>query len=233
MVMAGRAAGLGAGKPWSLTLEGGEAHKGEKPALLPLDAAAARKGAALTNTGEAPLYVEVEGAGYPKVAPPVDNGLGSTQRTLFEADGRPWGGRALKVGDLMLVRLEVRPTRRADDALVVDRLPAGLEIENQNLSQGPQASEFALQLPGGQTLRVMDTLTDNRVKHREYRDDRFVAAVKLDAAPMNLVYMVRVVTPGRYSVPGTFVEDMYRPELRIVGERGAPLDVVDSVAGRR
>ena len=60
-----------------------------------------------------------------------------------------------------------------------------------------------------------------------------LAAVKLDAAPMNLIYMVRVVTPGRYSVPGTFVEDMYRPELRIVGERGAPLDVVDSVAGRR
>lgn len=233
LVMAGRAAGLGAGKPWSLTLEGGEAYKGEKPALLPLDAAAARKGAALTNTGEAPLYVEVDGAGYPKVAPPVDNGLGSAQRTLFEADGRPWSGRALKVGDLMLVRVEVRPTRRADDALVVDRLPAGLEIENQNLSQGPQASEFSLQLPGGQTLRVMDTLTDNRVKHREYRDDRFVAAVKLDAAPMNLIYMVRVVTPGRYSVPGTFVEDMYRPELRIVGERGAPLDVVDSVAGRR
>ncbi|MFX6461718.1 hypothetical protein ABTG33_19405, partial [Acinetobacter baumannii] len=79
-----------------------------------------------------------------------------------------------KVGELMLVRVEVRPTRRADDALVVDRLPAGLEIETQNLSQGPQATEFTLQLPGGQSLRVMDTLMDNRVKHREYRDDRFV-----------------------------------------------------------
>jgi uncharacterized protein YfaS (alpha-2-macroglobulin family) len=123
------------------------------------------------------------------------------QRTLFEADGRPWTGRALKVGDLMLVRVEVSPTRRADDALLVDRLPAGLEIENQNLSQGPQASEFSLQLPSGQSLRVADTMTDNRVKHREFRDDRFVAAVKLDSAPINLVYMVRVVTPGRYTVP--------------------------------
>jgi len=137
------------------------------------------------------------------------------------------------VGELMLVRVEVRPTRRADDALVVDRLPAGLEIENQNLSQGPQATEFTLQLPNGQSLRVMDTLMDNRVKHREYRDDRFVAAVKLDSAPMNLVYMVRVVTPGRYTVPGTFVEDMYRPELRIVGERGAMLDVVDGGPARK
>lgn len=233
LVMAGRAAGLGAGKPWALTLEGGADFKGDKPALLPVDAAAARKGAAISNTGDAPLYVEIEGAGYPKVAPPVDNGLGTAQRTLFEADGRPWGGRALKVGELMLVRVEVRPTRRADDALVVDRLPAGLEIENQNLSQGPQATEFTLQLPNGQSLRVMDTLMDNRVKHREYRDDRFVAAVKLDSAPMNLVYMVRVVTPGRYTVPGTFVEDMYRPELRIVGERGAMLDVIDVPAAKR
>lgn len=233
LVMAGRAAGLGAGKPWSAAVEDGGDFKGDKPALLPVDAAAARKGAAISNTGDAPLYVEIEGAGYPKVAPPVDNGLGTAQRTLFEADGRPWSGRALKVGDLMLVRVEVRPTRRADDALLVDRLPAGLEIENQNLSQGPQATEFTLQLPGGQSLRVMDTLMDNRVKHREYRDDRFVAAVKLDSAPMNLVYMVRVVTPGRYTVPGTFVEDMYRPELRIVGERGAMLDVVDVPAAKR
>ena len=111
--------------------------------------------------------------------------------------------------------------------------PAGLEIENQNLSQGPQATEFTLQLPNGQSLRVMDTLMDNRVKHREYRDDRFVAAVKLDSAPLNLVYMVRVVTPGHYTVPGTFVEDMYRPELRIVGERGAMLDVIDVPAAKR
>lgn len=74
---------------------------------------------------------------------------------------------------------------------------------------------------------------DNRVKHREYRDDRYVAALRLDSAPINLVYMVRVVTPGRYTVPGTFVEDMYRPELRIVGERGEPMDVVDAGPVRR
>jgi uncharacterized protein YfaS (alpha-2-macroglobulin family) len=34
-------------------------------------------------------------------------------------------------------------------------------------------------------------------------------------------------------VPGTFVEDMYRPELRIVGERGAMLDVVDGGPARK
>ncbi len=29
---------------------------------------------------------------------------------------------------------------------------------------------------------------------------------------------MRAVTPGRYQVPPTQVEDMYRPELRAVGE---------------
>lgn len=227
LVMAGRAAGLGAGKPWSLQVDGGARFAGDKPQMLPLDAAAARRGAALVNTGDAPLYVEIEASGYPKLPPQPENGLGSVQRTLFQADGQPWNGRALKVGDLMLVRVEVRPTRRADDALVVDRLPAGLEIENQNLAQGPQASEFSLQLPKGDSLRVADTMTDNRVKHREFRDDRFVAAVKLDSAPINLIYMVRVVTPGRFTVPGTFMEDMYRPELRTVGEPGAVIEVTD------
>jgi uncharacterized protein YfaS (alpha-2-macroglobulin family) len=233
LVMAGRAAGLGAGKPWSLRIEGGQGVAGSKPSMLPVDAAAARKGAALINAGDAPLYVEVEASGYPKTPPAPENGLGSVQRTLFEADGRPWKGGALRVGDLMLVRVEVRPTRRADDALLVDRLPAGLEVENLNLSQGPGAAEFSLQLPSGQSLRVADTMTDNRVKHREYRDDRFVAAVKLDSAPINLVYMVRVVTPGRYTVPATFLEDMYRPELRTVGEPVPMVDVVDPSASTK
>lgn len=233
LVMAGRAAGLGASKPWSLQVEGGGEFSGAKPLMLPIDAAAARKGATLVNTGSEPLYVEIESGGYPKVPPAAENGLGSVQRTLFTADGRPLSGRSLKVGDLMLVRLEIRPSRRADDALVVDRLPAGLEIENQNLSQGPHAAEFALQPASGGALRVADTMADGRVKHREFRDDRFVAAVKLDNAPLNLVYMVRVVTPGRYTVPGTFMEDMYRPELRTFGKRGEPLDVVDVPAAGR
>jgi uncharacterized protein YfaS (alpha-2-macroglobulin family) len=38
---------------------------------------------------------------------------------------------------------------------------------------------------------------------------------------------VRVVTPGRYVVPASFAEDMYRPELRGVGRAEPDLVVVD------
>ena len=56
------------------------------------------------------------------------------------------------------------------------------------------------------------------VQHEEYRDDRYVAAVKLyQGSPARLFYLVRAVTPGTYVVPPPQAEDMYRPELRGVG----------------
>ncbi|WP_373715699.1 MULTISPECIES: hypothetical protein [Bacteria] len=42
-----------------------------------------------------------------------------------------------------------------------------------------------------------------------------------------MFYLVRVVTPGRYVVPATFAEDMYRPEIRGVGKPEGEIVVVD------
>ncbi|MDE2382884.1 MAG: hypothetical protein KGL71_11845, partial [Xanthomonadaceae bacterium] len=57
------------------------------------------------------------------------------------------------------------------------------------------------------------------LNHEEFRDDRYVAALKLQAgSPAKLFYLVRAVTPGSYTVPPPLVEDMYRPELRGVGK---------------
>ena len=55
------------------------------------------------------------------------------------------------------------------------------------------------------------------------RDDRFVAALDLPTANtigaqnFAVAYLVRAVTPGRYSLPGSFVEDMYRPQYHARG----------------
>ena len=55
-------------------------------------------------------------------------------------------------------------------------------------------------------------------KHEEFRDDRYVAALKLSrGSKASVFYLVRAVTPGTYSVPPPLVEDMYRPQLRGVG----------------
>ena len=99
---------------------------------------------------------------------------------------------------------------------------AGLEVENLNLSQGPQAGEFTIG-----NVNVGQAMSDERIKHREYRDDRFVVAAKLGPQKLTLFYMLRVVTPGTFTVPASFAEDMYRPELRGVGSLPSPITVVD------
>ena len=87
--------------------------------------------------------------------------------------------------------------------LLVDRLPAGLEIDNPKLAD----SDTVAGLPW--------LKRDVEPAHTEFRDDRFVAAFDREpdqAAFFTIAYMVRAVSPGRYVHPAAQVEDMYRPE---------------------
>ena len=63
------------------------------------------------------------------------------------------------------------------DALVTDLLPAGLEIENFNLGD---AKQWAGVVVDG--IEIADRDEAAEVRHEEYRDDRYVAALKLDTA---------------------------------------------------
>jgi uncharacterized protein YfaS (alpha-2-macroglobulin family) len=144
------------------------------------------------------------------------------ERKWFRPDGKAWNGGTLKVGDMLLVRLRASAPQRIEDAMIVDHIPAGLEVENLNLSQGPQAGEFTVE-----GVNLASAMANEAIKHREFRDDRFVAAVRLDGNPLHLFYMLRVVTPGRFAVPGTFGEDMYRPGIRAHGPAGEAVTVVD------
>ncbi|HRF84158.1 MAG TPA: hypothetical protein PLO34_07020, partial [Pseudoxanthomonas sp.] len=57
-----------------------------------------------------------------------------------------------------------------------------------------------------------------QLRHEEYRDDRYVAALNLgQGATARLYYLVRAVTPGTYTVPPPQAEDMYQPSLRGTG----------------
>ncbi len=133
-------------------------------------------------------------------------------------------GRALKVGESLIVRVNVRTRGRYANALVVDYVPAGVEIENANLAQGEQNT---LQIAG---VDVRQAMLDPRIKHQEFRDDRFVAAVRAEGE-MNLFYRVRVVTPGSFVVPPTYAEDMYQP--MIYGLAGGGETMVIDDGGQR
>ena len=121
------------------------------------------------------------------------------------------------------MQLAVKASTDMPDALVTDLLPAGLEIENFNLGD---AKQWAGVVVDGIEIANRDSASE--VRHEEFRDDRYVAALKLDNHDTaRLFYLVRAVTPGTYTVPPPLVEDMYRPELRGVGKAApATLTVV-------
>ncbi len=228
LFLAARAAGVGTntGEPWNVTMQrtGGtsETISSKATERRSVDAAALQRGVSFAGTGQQPVYVEVSVQGYPVKPLAARDDRITVERSWWTVKGEPLATREVKTGDMAIVRVRVSSKQRIKDGLIVDRIPAGLEIENLNLSQGTQAGDYTVQ-----GVNIAAAMNDARIKHREYRDDRFVVAADLDGRVLDVFYLVRVVTPGRYVVPASFVEDMYRPDLRGVGKAEADIVVVD------
>ncbi|MGN5011878.1 alpha-2-macroglobulin family protein [Aeromonas veronii] len=168
----------------------------------------------VTNEGKGSLYVQRTLVGYPEQAPArISKGM-SVTRSWFNSDGQPFEPAKVKVGDLVVVRLNVSSESAVPDALLVEMVPAGFELENPALGNSIKLEELSIEGKPAWQSEWNDYL-----KHQEFRDDRYTAALDLsEGSNQQLVYLMRAVTPGRYQVPPTQVEDMYRPELRAVGE---------------
>lgn len=120
------------------------------------------------------------------------------QRDYFDLDGKPITLGELSSGDLIMVRLRAGASRSIPDGLVVDLVPAGLELENQNLANA-SADLSKLSIEG---QSVTDWQQQGDIQHVEYRDDRFVAALAIsEYRDTPLFYLARAVTPGVYQVP--------------------------------
>src|SRR5690606_4601547 len=166
---------------------------------------------------EAPVFTVLDVAGVPRTAPAADDSKISVIRRWYRPDGSAWKPGPLREGEVLVVALRVEARENMPDALVEDLLPAGLELENLNLADPAQWAEVVIE---GVTLSERAHAAD--LHHEEYRDDRYVAALRLyRGQPAHLFYLVRAVTPGSYRVPPPRAEDMYRPELRGVG-RASP-----------
>jgi uncharacterized protein YfaS (alpha-2-macroglobulin family) len=188
----------------------------------PLDASDLAGGMKITNLHGSKLFVELAYSGNPLKMPAAERKDFELKRTLFAADGSALGSRPLEVGESVFVRLDVKTRARIANALVVDRIPAGIEIVNRNIVQGERSG--GLKIEGAD---VAEAMKNPRIQHVEFRDDRFVAAVRLERDTV-LFYRARIVTPGRFIVPPAYVEDMYRPQTFGIGEGGGVLDVVEA-----
>ncbi|CAE1134359.1 alpha-2-macroglobulin family protein [Xanthomonas euroxanthea] len=212
----GKALMVGQGKQVSGTLSVGGETQQIAPARLfgrSFDSAALARGVQFAPQGEAPMYASLEVAGIPRSAPEPDTRTLSVERSWYTTDGKPWTPRALKEGEALIVRVAITANSDMPDALLTDLLPAGLEIENFNLGDAKQWADVVVDGIG-----ISERSSAADVKHEEFRDDRYVAALALSSgSKAQLYYLVRAVTPGTYTVPPSLVEDMYRPELRGVG----------------
>ena len=173
------------------------------------------------QSGEAgPLFVSIDVAGVPVSAPALDDSRVRVQRALFTTEGKPWTPAPLKEGEALIVALTLTSDVAMRDALVTDLLPAGLEIENFNLGDAKQWADVVVN-----GIAISDRASAATVRHEEFRDDRYVAALDLRRGDTARVfYLVRAVTPGSYTVPPPLVEDMYRPDIRGVG-RAVPATI--------
>src|SRR6185436_1921813 len=109
----------------------------------------------------------------------------------------------LKLGDLVFVEIEVSNTSGADiqNIALVDRLPAGFEIENPRLGRSTRA----------------EWMKEREVWATDFmnlRDDRLEAFGAVPAgASKRIIYTVRVVTSGKFAIPPVEAEAMYDPTL--------------------
>ena len=168
---------------------------------------------ALRNEGDNTSYGFISLSRVPSgTAPPRQEGY-SIHRTLYDRDGNELSPGALHQGDAVVVLIEgaLEEKDRLAQTLVVDYLPAGLELENEALVQGDSDE-------GGEgRFGWLGDLASPT--HTELRDDRYVAALELDSRPdwsddaarFRLAYVARVVTPGSFTWSGTYVEDMFAP----------------------
>ncbi len=176
----------------------------------------------VTNTGQQALWLRLDSSGYPQSAPQPGGNVLGIERQIFDTQGQQKSLASLRSGELVLVKLEVTAKRNVPDALVVDLLPAGLELENQNLAN----SSASLQENGEAVQNLLNQMQQADIQHIEFRDDRFVAAVAInEGQPVTLVYLARAVTPGTYQVPQPQVESMYVPQWRATGAASGPLTV--------
>lgn len=218
-------------KPWQVEVEvaGNKYTVTNKQPSLKFSDAEMRNITTLkvTNkTADVPLYQTVSLTGYPSEAPKATSNDGLViSKEYLDLNGRLLNLTNVRSGDLIIVRIQLSTRQRITDALLVDLLPAGLELENQNLAQ----SSASLNDAANNIKESLKSMQRARIAHQEFRDDRYVIQLDLGYNYSNqrtdILYLARAVTPGEYKVPPATVESMYRPNWQATSDAPALLVV--------
>ncbi len=201
----------------SVALNGGAAETVTLPYAISPTADAMAQSTSVRNMDDKPLFRTVTLRGAPIQAPPaLENGF-SLRREAYTLTGERMDDTALRQTDRFIVVLSGNASsgefRRA---MVVDPLPAGLEIEAPVLREDsyPFIGELthlrAHEERDDRFLAAFDVGVNPRHRWREVDEDK---TDPLEESEFRIAYVVRAVTPGHFVRPETVVQDMYQPDV--------------------
>jgi uncharacterized protein YfaS (alpha-2-macroglobulin family) len=195
-----------------LELSNGQAADQTKPYLVKAGLNDLDQDVTVTNQGDQVVYLRATASGVPTEAQPAASHGAEVDRQFFTLDGKPADLTKLKQNDIVVAVITGQFNDQTNHrAMVIDLLPAGLEIENERLTNTRRTGDLAW----------LPELTEGN--YSEFRDDRYIAAfdTRPDQYSFTFAYILRAVTPGQYKAPAVELEDMYKPELRARGPMGA------------
>jgi uncharacterized protein YfaS (alpha-2-macroglobulin family) len=141
--------------------------------------------------------------GAPVTPEPAASNDFKIERNYYTLDGKPVDIAHARQNDRFAVVLKITEAQpQFGRIMVVDYLPAGLEIDNPRL------------VSSGDTGTLDWIENGEEPENSEFRDDRFNAAIERgsdDSPVFTVAYVVRAITPGKYVLPQAYVEDMYNP----------------------
>ncbi len=159
---------------------------------------------AVTNNGSGAVQAVVSVSGAPLTPEPAAERGFKIEREFHSLDGEMADPSKAKQNQRFVVVLKMtEPKPQYGRIMVADYLPAGFEIDNPKLVSSGQTGTLAWISDAAEPVNT------------EFRDDRFTAAFERNAdspAVFTVAYVVRAVSPGKYTLPQAKVEDMYRPD---------------------
>jgi alpha-2-macroglobulin len=184
-------------------------HK-DMPMWLLSGASVAQQTLQVMPASEPAPFVYVKMRGYLRDVSTVSSGPVpfTLTRRYLDLHGEPRAPESFVQGQLAVVELRLESTAAEDipNVAIVDRLPAGVEIENPRLGREhrldwlPQEGLFA---PDYVDLRDNRLQIFGTLPRTPYRAPRSVS---------HFYYIVRAVTPGIFTAPPAMLEVMYDPD---------------------
>ncbi len=168
------------------------------------------EGVTISIDGDGTAYYALTVSGVPSSTADIvesDSGI-RVRREYLDREGNPVDVSGLEQNDVIIVHITVAPeAENLKNVIIVDMLPAGLEIENPRLGR-----DVHLDWTDPQTLTP---------DYMDICDDRMILFASFsDTGEYHFYYAARAVTVGSFTLPPIKAECMYDPAINSTSGAG-------------